>query len=108
MADQREYVPVLNARDVLEAEFYKTLLEANDIPAIVQDENSEAMGMPMSIMSQGVPVLVPREFKEQAGQLIIDQKQTPVDEAELEREAEAAPSEDDAEQVDDDEDATSA
>jgi hypothetical protein len=54
-----DFVPLLFARNLAEAEFYKSLLEEHDIPVLIEDENTESMGLPDP--GRGVPVLVPDE-----------------------------------------------
>jgi len=61
----------LFARNLAEAEFYKALLEDQEIPVLIEDENTEAMGLPD--MARGVPVMVPEEQLELA-QDIIEQR----------------------------------
>lgn len=89
MAGERDpdMVTIVTARDIIQAEFYKSLLVSQDIPALILDENSETLGMPMSILNQGVPVLVPAQFKAEAERVIGEHG--PIDEAELTRQAEA-------------------
>ncbi|OPZ97982.1 MAG: hypothetical protein BWY71_01418 [Planctomycetes bacterium ADurb.Bin412] len=69
--DHQEFVTVLFARNLAEAEFYKALLEDQEIPVLIEDENTEAMGLPD--MARGVPVMVPEEQLELA-QDIIEQR----------------------------------
>ncbi len=69
--DHQEFVTVLFARNLAEAEFYKALLEDQEIPVLIEDENTEAMGLPD--MARGVPVMVPEEQLEIA-QDIIEQR----------------------------------
>ena len=71
--DHQEFVTVLFARNLAEAEFYKALLEDQEIPVLIEDENTEAMGLPD--MARGVPVMVPEEQLEIA-QDIIEQRAT--------------------------------
>ena len=52
-----DFVPVRFARNLEEAGFFKSLLEEHDIPVLIQDENIEAIGLPLP--TRGVPVLVP-------------------------------------------------
>ena len=54
-----EFVPVLFARNLIEAEFYQTLLAEHEIPVLIEDENTESFGLPD--IGRGVPVLVPDE-----------------------------------------------
>lgn len=69
--DPQEFVTVLFARNLAEAEFYKALLEDQEIPVLIEDENTEAMGLPD--IARGVPVMVPEEQLELA-QDIIEQR----------------------------------
>ncbi|MDD4888599.1 MAG: DUF2007 domain-containing protein [Phycisphaerae bacterium] len=93
MASTREYVRVLMAGSVEEAEFLKTLLNSNDIPAILEGGHSEVGGMPMSVLDGGVPVLVPDDMKADAEAILAEQHIAPEDEEEFEREAEETPPE---------------
>ena len=68
--DHDGYVPVVYAEDLDEAERYCQLLEDHDIPAIV-DEDYEGLDTPDGAdIRQGVPVLAPEIFREEAGGLI--------------------------------------
>ena len=67
-ADQ--YVPVLYAHSVEEAERYCQLLEDHDIPAIVDDDYEDVESFHSSGVRQGVPVLAPGSFREEAQSLI--------------------------------------
>jgi hypothetical protein len=74
------YVPVIYARNLTEAEFYKGLLTSNDIPAVIEDEGGESTGMPASVVGQGLPVLVPDEMLNEASQIIAEHEDTEEDE----------------------------
>jgi len=65
-----QYVRVHAARNLLEAEFLKGLLVSNDIPAILEDEASETIGIPASLFGGGVPILVPDVQADKARQII--------------------------------------
>lgn len=95
MSAEHGFVRVTCARDLFEAEFFRTLLLGSDIPAIIEDENSEVLGMPQSIVDSGVPVLVPADRQAEAERILAD-RSTPSesDQTELEREALAAIPED--------------
>lgn len=69
-ADQ--YVPVLYAHSVEEAERYCQLLEDHDIPAIVDDDYEDLESFHSLSVRQGVPVLAPVSFREEAQALIAD------------------------------------
>lgn len=68
--DHDGYVPVVYAEDLDEAERYCQLLEDHDIPAIV-DEDYEGLDTPDGVdIHQGVAVLAPEIFRDEAGGLI--------------------------------------
>jgi len=67
-----EFVPLLFARNLAEAEFYKTLLEDHGIQALIEDENIESMGL--ADLTRGVPVLVPDHQLEDAEAVINDRE----------------------------------
>ncbi|MDD4888762.1 MAG: DUF2007 domain-containing protein [Phycisphaerae bacterium] len=71
-AKPQEFVPVIYARSATEAEFYKGLLTSNDIPAVIEEEAGEVIGMPSSIVGQGVPILVPDELLDEASEIIAE------------------------------------
>ena len=86
-ADQ--YVPVLYAHSVEEAERYCQLLEDHDIPAIVDDDYEDLEAFENSEVRQGVAVLAPGCCQEEAQALIanvekmgelVDQEGKPLDE----------------------------
>ncbi len=66
--DFHDFVPLLFARNLAEAEFYKSLLEDHDIPVLIEDENIEAIGLPD--LARGVPVLVPDEMLAEAEDIL--------------------------------------
>jgi hypothetical protein len=76
----RDMVPVVYARNVTEAELYKQLLTTNDIPAVIEDDAGETIGMPASIVGQGVPILVPDEMLSEASEIIAEHEDTEEDE----------------------------
>lgn len=65
-----DFVPVIFARNLFEAEFYKSLLEAGDVEVLIEDEFSEIAGIPA--MTKGVPVLVPEDQLDEAQAVIAD------------------------------------
>ncbi len=80
-AEEREYadfVPVMVARSAEDAEKYCELLNDHDIPAAVAEEKIDQDGQdaPKAVRdkgsSRGVPVLVPEEFIDEAGEIIAD------------------------------------
>lgn len=80
--DYDGYVPVVYAEDLDEAERYCQLLEDHDIPAIV-DEDYEGLDTLDSVdIRQGVAVLAPEIFREEAGGLIqrLDEMDPVIDE----------------------------
>ena len=74
------YVPAIYARNLVEAEFYKSLLVARDIPAIIEDAASESVGIPASIVGQGVPVLVPDVMLDEASEILAEHEDIQEDE----------------------------
>lgn len=99
----RGYVPVIYARNITEAEFYKGLLETNDIPAIIEDAASEVLGIPESIVGKGVPVLVPDGMLDEASEILAEHGDSQEEEALDDYEEMDEEFEDDAEEVDDEE-----
>lgn len=77
--DFHDFVPLLFARNLGEAEFYKSLLEDHDIPVLIEDENTESIGLPDS--NRGVPVMVPDEMLAEA-EGILEQRERLEDEFE--------------------------
>ncbi len=94
--DNREYITLLFARNLAEAEFYKALLAEQEIPVLIEDENTEAMGLPD--MARGVPVMVPEDQLEIA-QDIIEQRATLDDDVDEEDEEEEEDEEDEFEDM---------
>ena len=74
----KEFVPVVFANGRMQAHAYKTLLETQNIPALVEEQQPESLAAPAS---QAVAVLVPDEMLEQASE-IIDQKSRDEDDQE--------------------------
>ena len=76
--DHTDFVPVIVAGSVGEAEMFRQLLEDHDIPSIlgsdedIQEEPSVQMDLPVSGITHGVPVLVPEELLDEAGEIIAD------------------------------------
>jgi DNA-directed RNA polymerase subunit delta len=71
MDDGRDFITLLFARNLAEAEFYKSLLEEHEIPVLIEDENTESMGLPD--LARGVPVLV-QDDQIEIAQDIIEQR----------------------------------
>ncbi len=70
-----EFVPVVFARSVDQAEVYCELLNDHDIPAMVgdvEDEDDSAERTPS--MARGVPVLVPEALLDEAGEVIAERE----------------------------------
>jgi hypothetical protein len=63
-----QLVPVTFAATLTEAEFLKSFLEEQDIPALVESEHSEVGGIPS--MTRGIPILVPSNRLEEAAELV--------------------------------------
>lgn len=74
-----EYVPVAFVHNQKEAEFFRSLLEDNDIPAVIEENdlnvNHDALGA-------DIPVLVPREQQGDA-EFIIERRDTSDDEFDM-------------------------
>jgi len=62
------YVVVVFAEDAEQAREYTTLLEANDIPAVIKEQNEQAIG------SSEIAVMVPEEFLDEAHVVIESQQ----------------------------------
>lgn len=75
-----DFVPVVFARSVEEAEEYRQLLDDHDIPAIVGDERQPGgtgePPAPRKGFSRGVPVLVPEAMLDEAGEVIAEHDET--------------------------------
>ncbi len=80
-AEEREYadfVPVMVARSADDAEKYCELLNDHDIPAALAEEETDPDGQGAAKAvrdkgsSRGVPVLVPEELLDEAGEIIAD------------------------------------
>lgn len=73
-----ELTPVVYGRDIEEAERFRDLLEDHEIPAVIADEDGD---FPRSAAGE-VPVLVPAELLEEAGEIIAERED--LDEFEVE------------------------
>jgi len=62
------YVVVAFAEDIDQAREYTTLLEANDIPAVISEQNERSIG------SKEIAVMVPEEFLDEAHVVIESQQ----------------------------------
>jgi len=71
MSEAEDYIPIVFAHNLAEAEFYKVLLEDHDISAIVKESEDDFDEYPES--GQGVSVLVPSEQVEEA-ELVLEQR----------------------------------
>ena len=81
MNDKSDFVAILFARNITEAEFSKTLLEDHDITVLIDDVNDDQDVYPET--GQGVPILVPHDQVDEA-ELIIEQRSELDDEFDLE------------------------
>ena len=61
------YVVVAFAEDLHQAEEYKTLLEVNDIPAMINEQDEQ------SVASKEIAVMVPEDFLDEAHVIIESQ-----------------------------------
>jgi hypothetical protein len=66
------YVVVAFAEDVEQAREYTSLLESNDIPAVISEHNEQSIGQ--SIGSKEIAVMVPEEFLDEAHVVIESQQ----------------------------------
>jgi len=62
------YVVVVFAEDIDQAREYTTLMEANDIPAMISEHNEQSIG------SKEIAVMVPEEFLDEAHVVIESQQ----------------------------------
>lgn len=74
-----DFVPVVVARSVEDAEMFRELLEDHDIPSILgTEENIQETGTDSDdlgeAMTHGVPVLVPEGLLDEAGEIIADRE----------------------------------
>ena len=65
----KDYVPVVFAHDNLEAEQYRDLLVENEIPAVLGPTTTGDEDEPIG---EGVPVLVPEAYLDQASEVIAE------------------------------------
>lgn len=77
---QQELIPVIYARNLTEAEFYRSLLEEQDLPVVIQKNNHSAHTSPST---EPIPVLVPENSLTEA-QYIIDHRDQADDDLETE------------------------
>ncbi len=68
--EEDEYVPVIAARDVDEAQDLQALLSDHDIPAILATEAPDDEPPPEA--AQGIPILVPQSMLDEAMEVIAD------------------------------------
>jgi hypothetical protein len=69
----QDYIPLLYARNLEEAEYYLELLEEHEIPVMIDEERTE-MADP-SGKEPGIPVLVPDDHLDEA-EAIIDEEES--------------------------------
>lgn len=74
----RQLVPVIYARTITEAEYYKGLLTSNDIPATIEEEAEP--GEPAGPAGRGVPVLVPDQLLDEASEILAEHEEAEEDE----------------------------
>lgn len=84
-SDNQDFVPVIVARSLGNAEMFRELLEDHDIPSILGTEEDfpgstggadeeEDEDSPDTTMTRGVPVLVPEGLLDEAGEIIADRE----------------------------------
>ncbi|MCH7604337.1 MAG: hypothetical protein IIB54_16405 [Planctomycetes bacterium] len=104
--DLAEYVPVIFARNPIQADDFTTALEENGIPTLI--ELDVAGDSPLRLLTRRVPVLVPAEMLEEASEMIARLEQRIIagfDDDELDDEDEKEDDlDDDDDEDDDDED----
>ena len=67
-ANLEGYVVVVFAEDINQAEEYKVLLDTNDIPAVISEQEEKSIG------SKEIAVMVPEEFLDEAHVVIESQQ----------------------------------
>jgi len=74
-ADEKsDFVPVVYARSLDEAEEYRSLLEDHDIPAQVGTEGDVEDDDDIRVTAKGIPVLVPEVLLDEASEVIADRE----------------------------------
>jgi len=102
--DYGEYVPVVVARSLDEAEIYRELLDEHDIPVIVGSKDEEGgRKSKRKGISHGVQILVPEEFLDEASEIIAEQQESDEFEDEEEEDEEEADEEDEEEEDEEEE-----
>ncbi len=66
-AKLQEFVVVTFAKDMEQARDYETLLNTNDIPAIIKEQNEQSSD------SKGIAIMVPEDFLDEAHVVIESQ-----------------------------------
>ncbi len=97
-----DLVSLLFASNLIEAEFFKSLLEEHGVPALIETENSEVAGIPA--LSAGVPVLVPAELYDEAVEILAAKRRGGEDDdfdEDFEEEDEEAEEEDELDEYED-------
>jgi hypothetical protein len=100
-AERTDFVPVTYASTPTEAEWLRSFLEGEEIPAVVEAESS-AGGR--ASMGRGIPVLVPDNRLEEAADVIASHLQAEASAKKEEDEEEDDLDEDEDEEFDDEED----
>ena len=68
--EQDDFIPILYAEDLAEAERYCQVLVDHDIPAIVDEDYEDIDSLDDAGIRQGIAVLAPSALGEEAGSLI--------------------------------------
>ena len=71
MSEEKDFISVMCARNMAEAEYYRVFLEDQDITVLIHDNNEQSQESCDS--DDGVPILVPLDQLEEA-ELIIEQR----------------------------------
>lgn len=95
--EQDDYVPLMHAKNMDQAEEYCLMLEDNDIPAMVDDDYT-----PRRKGGKGVPVLVPATLLEEA-KAILEELEEEAQEEEVDTEEEEEDDLDEEEEFEDEE-----
>jgi hypothetical protein len=69
----QDYIPLLYARNIEEAEYYQDLLKEHEIPVMIDEEYAEIVDPTTS--EPGIPVLVPDDHLDEA-EAILDQEES--------------------------------
>jgi hypothetical protein len=69
----QDYIPLLYARNIEEAEYYQNLLKEHEIPVMIDEEYADVIDP--AATEPGIPVLVPDDHLDEA-EAILDQEES--------------------------------